>query len=294
MSTKDFREHTHCLISQSGRLKPLRGYEKNFLVKSPVGFVFCSRIPTDEELLEHYNTIYPRNDYLSPITVKRYNELLDDFEPYRKTGRLLDVGCGIGYFLIEAKKRGWDVYGTEYTDNAIQICNAAGIKTKQGKLDSSWYEKDSFDIITSFEVIEHINNPLEEIKNIHQVLRKGGLFYFTTPNFNSVERFILKGEYNVIDYPEHLAYYTKKTINYLLTRNGFKKRRLQTTGISFTRIKTSLNKKNVDFMTSDSADEKLRAGFEKNPGMQLVKKMLNGVLTVLGVGASLKGWYIKK
>ena len=294
MSTKNFQQHTHCLISKSDNLKTLKGYEKNFLVKSPVGFVFCSRIPTPDELMEHYNTIYPRNDYLSPLTVKRYNELLDDFERYRKTGKLLDIGCGIGYFLVEAKKRGWEVYGTEYTDNAIEICRNAGINMKQGKLDSSLYENESFDIVTSFEVIEHINNPLEEIKNIHQVLRKGGLFYFTTPNFNSVERLILKGEYNVIDYPDHLSYYTKKTINYLLTRNGFKKKRLQTTGISFTRIKTSLNKKNVDFMTSDSADEKLRAGFEKNSAMQLVKKVLNGVLTFFGVGASLKGWYVKK
>ena len=47
-------------------------------------------------------------------------------------------------------------------------------------------------------------------------------------------------------------------------------------------------------MTSDSADEKLRAGFEKNSAMQLIKKVLNGVLTLFGVGASLKGWYVKK
>jgi 2-polyprenyl-3-methyl-5-hydroxy-6-metoxy-1,4-benzoquinol methylase len=293
MSTINFQQHTHCLISGSDILKPVKGYEKIFLVKSPVGFVFCSRIPTEEELVDHYNTIYPRNDYLSPITVKRYNELLDDFERYRKTGRLLDVGCGVGYFLTEAKKRGWEVYGTEYTEDAICICEQRGINTKKGKLNAAWYEKESFDIVTSFEVIEHIYNPREEVKNINQVLRKGGLFYFTTPNFNAIERFILKEQYNVIQYPEHLSYYTKKTIHYLLTKNGFQRKRLQTTGISFTRIKTSRNKKNIDFITSDSKDERLRAGFEKNAAMQLVKKMLNGVLSFFGVGASLKGWYIK-
>jgi len=46
-------------------------------------------------LMDHYNQ-YSRNDYLPPLTVKRYNELLDDMEKYRRTNNLLDVGCGMG------------------------------------------------------------------------------------------------------------------------------------------------------------------------------------------------------
>ena len=285
--------HTRCLISDSANLKPMKGYENTYLVKSqPLGFVFSSRIPTEEELIKHYDG-YSREDYLSPITVKRYNELLDEFEVYRETGKLLDVGCGIGYFLDEAKKRGWDVHGTEYTDKAIAICKAKGINMKQGKLDPALYKEGMFDIVTSFEVIEHINNPQEEVQNIRTLLRSGGLFYVTTPNFNAIERYLLKEKYNVIQYPEHLSYYTKKTLHYLLSHNGFRKKKLQTTGFSITRIRTSLGKKE-GYTGANVSDELVRQQLEKNSLMKTAKKIFNSVLNVLGLGSALKAWYIKQ
>jgi len=271
----------------------MKGYENTYLVKSqPLGFVFSSRIPTEEELIKHYDG-YSREDYLSPITVKRYNELLDEFEVYRETGKLLDVGCGIGYFLDEAKKRGWDVHGTEYTDKAIAICKAKGINMKQGKLDPALYKEGMFDIVTSFEVIEHINNPQEEVQNIRTLLRSGGLFYVTTPNFNAIERYLLKEKYNVIQYPEHLSYYTKKTLHYLLSHNGFRKKKLQTTGFSITRIRTSLGKKE-GYTGANVSDELVRQQLEKNSLMKTAKKIFNSVLNVLGLGSALKAWYIKQ
>jgi len=285
--------HTKCLISGSSRLKPLKGYEQHYLVKSyPLGFVFASKVPTEEELVAHYKK-YSREDYLSPITVKRYHELLDQFEKYRKTGRILDVGCGIGYFLNEAKKRGWEVYGTEFTDEAIAKCHIHGINMHKGKLDPAWFEEGMFDVITSFEVIEHINNPVEEVQNINKILRTGGLFYFTTPNFNAIERYVLKADYNVITYPEHLCYYTRKTIDYLLRNHGFKKKKLLTTGFSMSRIKTSMGSKKEVLHDPSSSDEKIRDTLEKNKLMHLVKHGVNTALTLLGVGSSLKGWYIK-
>lgn len=284
--------HKRCLISDSEKLEPLRGYEKNYLVKSsPVGFVFSARIPTEEELIACYEG-YSREEFLSPVTAKRFNELLDQFEPYRKTGRILDIGCDTGLFLMEAKKRGWQVYGTEYTEKALQICRENGINMQHGKLDPAFYELESFDVITLMEVIEHINNPQEEIQNIKKLLRPGGLFYFTTPNFNSIERYILKSRYNVITYPEHLSYYTKKTADYLLRRFGFKKIRLTTTGVSLSRLRTSFGKEE-SICGSTSADEVLRSKLEKGGLNQVIKKTMNGLLNLTSLGSSLKGWYVK-
>jgi SAM-dependent methyltransferase len=284
--------HSRCLISGSEKLRPLKGYEKDYLVKSsPVGFVFSAKIPTEEELIACYEG-YAREEYLSPVTAKRFNELLDGFEPYRKTGRILDIGCDTGLFLLEAKKRGWEVYGTEYTETALQKCRANGIQMQQGKLNPSLYEPEMFDVITLMEVIEHINNPQEEIQNIKQLLRPGGLFYFTTPNFNSIERYVLKGKYNIIAYPEHLSYYTKKTVHYLLRRYGFKKVKLTTTGISISRLRSSLGKQEK-IGGATSSDEALRTRLEKGGFNQLIKKILNWTLDVTGLGSSLKGWYIK-
>jgi 2-polyprenyl-3-methyl-5-hydroxy-6-metoxy-1,4-benzoquinol methylase len=285
--------HHSCLICSSTFLNPLKGFEKAHLCQcSNCGFVFAQKIPTPTELEEHYEG-YGRNDYLSPITIKRYHELLDQMEVYRKTNKLLDVGCGIGYFLEVAKERGWEVYGTEYTDEAVTICRDKGIKMQKGKLDPSHFEAESFDVITSFEVIEHINNPLEELANFQSVLRKGGLVYVTTPNFNSLLRYRLKEAYNVITYPEHLSYYTPKTLKQVFKKCGFTCKKIETTGISLTRLKTSQGKTSEAFISETSTDEQLRTNIETKWYLQLAKRAVNGMLTLIGKGDSLKGWFVK-
>lgn len=287
-------KHKQCLICNSERLKILPTYSIAFLCRcQSCGFIFSQSIPTPEELENHYKG-YGRNDYLSPITIKRYEELLDTMEPFRKTNKLLDVGCGIGYFLEVAKKRGWEVYGTEYTDEAIRICEEKGLTMNKGKLNPENYDLGQFDIITSFEVIEHINNPNEELNNFHQLLRSGGLVYVTTPNFNSLLRYRLKAAYNVITYPEHLSYYTPRTLKKLFRKNGFTSLKVVTTGISLTRLKTSSGKSDQGIISENSDDEKIRTKMESKWHLQLAKRFVNNTLTLFGVGDSLKGWFIKK
>ncbi|MCC7331304.1 MAG: class I SAM-dependent methyltransferase [Flavobacteriales bacterium] len=285
--------HKSCLITQSKDLYPLKGYEKNYLVKSKSsGFVFCSKIPTEAEILKHYSNYPIGYGTDSKITTIRIHEALDEFEKYRKTNRLLDVGCGPGLFLIEAQKRGWEVFGTEFTDKQLAYLNEKGITTVKGKLTESSFEPDFFDVIISSEVIEHINNPIEEMKHFYRLLRKGGLVYITTPNFNAIERFILKGDYNIIEYPEHLCYYTPDTINLLLTKSGFQKVKITTTGISVARLKNSKQKKSSENSGEKANDEHLREQLEVGYKRK-IKNIVNGLLNFFGVGNSLKAWYVK-
>lgn len=286
--------HKNCLICKSKNISDLKKYERHFLKRClNCGFVFSERIPCQRELEEHYKG-YSRDDYLSPLTIKRYNELLDYFEPYRKTNNLIDIGCGMGYFLVEAKKRGWNVFGTEFTDTAIKICNQKDISMKKGVFNPKNYKTNAFDIITSFEVIEHINNPLFEVANYYEALRKSGILYITTPNFNSLLRYRMQENYNVITYPEHLSYYTPKTINNLLTLTGFKKSFLKSTGLSITRLRTSQGKSNQKYISKSSDDEKIRNKIENNVFLKIFKATLNHSLSFFGVGDSLKVLYIKK
>ena len=289
-----YNKHSNCLVCEQSHLTKLIGYEKAFLVICrDCGFVFSERIPSIEELDNHYKN-YGSNFYCSELTIKRYNEILDKMEPFRKTGRLLDVGCGIGFFLDEAKKRGWEVYGTEYSERLIGLLREKGITIHEGQLSSENYEEGFFDVVTSFEVIEHINNPTSEIKQIAKLIRKGGLVYLTTPNFNSLLRRKLKIKYNVINYPEHLSYYTPSTIARLFTSNGFKKWKVETTGISLTRLRTSQGTSAQKYVSASSDDEKLRQQMDEKWYLGLVKKIVNSSLTAIGSGDSLKGWFIKK
>ena len=290
-----YQIHHNCLLCDSSALIELPKFSGDYLVQcSKCSFVFCKRIPTEEELVNYYKD-YPSDHLLSPITVKRYHELLDTFEHYKKTNKILDIGCGDGYFLREAKNRGWQVYGTEFSDHAYEIGKKKGITMHKGILNPENYSFRDFDVITSFEVIEHINNPKEEVENINKLLRTGGLFYFTTPNFNSISRLISKLPWNVILYPEHLSYYTAGSMNRFLTKKGFEKIKIETTGISFSRLQATNNpKKQHSAQKKKLTDEEIRQKTETKFVFKLIKSCANFTLNLFKMGDSLKGYYQKK
>ena len=249
--------HSQCLLCQTTKLKTVVGYEHAYLIQcTNCKFVFCERIPTNEELQKHYGT-YPHEAGLSEITASRYRDLLRTFAPYKQLGNLLDVGSGDGYFLAIAKEFEWKVFGTEFTDAAIQVCERKQITMHKGILNPANYRPNSFDMLTSFEVLEHINNPMEEIANFAKLLRKGGLVYLTTPNFNALSRHLIGAKWNVIEYPEHLSYYTPSTLKFLFEKHGFRTLKISTKGISPARLRTSGT--NVPMVAgARQADEELR------------------------------------
>ncbi|CAN0503054.1 unnamed protein product, partial [Scytosiphon promiscuus] len=105
--------------------------------------------------------------------------------------------------------------------------------------------------------------------------------------------YYLKDDYNVICYPEHLSYYTPKTIKKLFKSAGFKSIKIETTGLSLTRLKTSKKSSNEKFISKESSDEKLRQKFEENKKMALLKRGINSALTLLGTGDALKASFQK-
>ncbi|MDX2172642.1 MAG: class I SAM-dependent methyltransferase [Bacteroidota bacterium] len=253
------------------------------------------KIPSSQQLKDYYTSYsYAIEEVLPASTIKSYNILLDEFEKYKKTNKILDVGCGRGWFLLEAKKRGWRVYGTEYSQTAVKRCRENGIEMKEGELDLALFDEKDFDIITSFEVIEHINNPHKELKLIYDLLRIGGLFYCTTPNFNSLMRYYLKDKYNIIEYPEHLSYYTKSTLNKVVNENGLKPIKFLSTGISISRIQASKKIPSKADSSNQSSDEILRTKINEKWYLKFAKKLINSFFTITNLGLTLKGYYIKK
>jgi len=287
--------HKNCLICNSSDIKELTKYSNNFLVKcNSCGLVFCEPIPSQQELNNYYKVYAYENNYYSPITKQRYIELLKKFEQFRVTNNLLDVGCGNGFFLEVAKNHGWNVYGTEYSEKAIEILQEKRIKAFKGELNINNFKPEMFDIITSFEVMEHINNPQEEIRKFNYLLRKEGGLYITTPNFNSVSRNLLKQKWNIINFPEHLTYYSVKTLKQLLINNGFEKKYSLTTGFSISRYRQSKSIKELKTETTvKNIDENLRKKLEKKALMFYFVKIVNILLSFFNKGDTIKVFYIK-
>lgn len=286
-----------CPLCNSFSLILMSAYKEARLTNCQTcGFVFSQRNPTEKELSDYYvKYSYVDNYYHSPLTSIRYERLLEEFALYKKNNRILDVGCGNGQFLEEAKRKGWETWGTEYSKGAVLHTQKKGLNVLHGRLNEVLEDLPQFDVITSFEVIEHLNNPAREIDLMKNILRPGGIIYITTPNFNSVLRYLLKHRYDVITYPEHLIYFTPKTLTYLMKTKGFDVERIETTGFSLSRLKNGFKKsKSENPFTSESTDEVLRNYLESNKILQFIKSSVNKLFTISGTGLSLKGLFIKK
>ncbi len=281
---------TSCLICHHPDLVKMAEYERDYLCRcGKCGFVFSERIPTMEELVANYSN-YPRSNKISEITLKRYDELLAYFERFRKTNNMIDVGAGDGYFIQRAKEKGWNAYATEFDDISVELCRQKGITTHKGKLEAKNYEAGMMDVIYSSEVIEHINNPVEEVRNFNAILRSGGVVYVTTPNFNSVSRKVLKSGWRIIEYPEHLCYYSSRTLGKLFKDNGFLIEQIKTTGIT----PSIFFKQKTNAVHSHVSTEEIREKTETKPLWNFIKNTLNAMLNTTKTGDTLKGKFVKK
>ena len=292
----------YCPVCGMKNILPLRKFKALHLYKCrDCAFVFDQRKPSNKEFTDHYKQYsYSSLKECSPPTINSYNRLLDEFELYKKTGNILDVGCGQGDFLNEARKRGWRIFGSEYSESAVALLLSRGIKAEQGELTAKMYGDVQFDVITSFEVIEHINNSDTHFKLIYNKLRQGGLFYCTTPNFNALLRYLEKDSFPIICYPEHISFYTKTSLIHQAVLHGFNIKKIQTTGLDLRRLKdqlyrdsTSMSNKNNMRVVKFKTDA-FRVEVEASRFLRSVKKWTNWLLSATQSGDTLKAYLIKK
>lgn len=260
--------------------------------------MFAGRRPSPDQLRDYYDG-YGLHDVDSPITRVRYGEILDTFEPYRRTNRLLDVGCGQGRFLEVAQSRGWEVSGTEYTETQVLDGRAKGFDmtlapARVGDLPSA-----AFDVVCAFEVLEHVTDPKAEAEVLADVVRDGGLLYVTTPNFDSLSRRVLGADWNVIAYPEHLGYFTARSLRRWLETAGFAVVSIETTGTSPGRLVRSLRGRRgtagADQPVGGAPDEeRLRGTIESSGGLRAAKRAVNSALTATRTGDTLKARFERR
>jgi 2-polyprenyl-3-methyl-5-hydroxy-6-metoxy-1,4-benzoquinol methylase len=282
-------ERVECPICGHRRFGPLAHYRRAHLVRCErCRQVFSARRPADAELAHNYGQ-YPREDLVSPITRQRYCKLLEGFVEYRQTNRLLDFGCGLGFFLEEAQAAGWQAHGSEFESRAVEINRAKGLSCAQAPIGPDDFGPGWFDVITAFEVVEHLRDPREDARLIAQLLRPGGLFYCTTPNFASLSRRALRSRWAVIEYPEHLLYFTPRTLCGWLAEFGFQPVRLTTTGLTLARRRDGARVEAESHRLPDQ--EQFRATVESSRVLRSAKVAVNSVLQLLGAGDTIKGYF---
>lgn len=151
-------------------------------------------------------------------TFEKYLRHIRRYVPDR--GRLLDVGTATGVFLSLAAANGFEATGVEISPYAAARAQAKGLAVTVGTLADVAPGK-PFDVISLFDVIEHVPNPSHEITHAHALLRPGGVIAITTPDIGSWYATLLGKRWHLIVPPEHLYFFNRASLRKLLTDKGF-------------------------------------------------------------------------
>ena len=145
-------------------------------------------------------------------------QFLSKVRKYKKTGRLLDVGCACGFFVELARQQGFDAWGFDPSSYAVQEARrlVGESKITEGTISSVAYPEKSFDVITLFDVFEHLDDPGEDIKKLSKFLKDDGIIVIATGDTESVMAKVLRQRWTFYIPPQHLFFFNKKTLTALL------------------------------------------------------------------------------
>jgi 2-polyprenyl-3-methyl-5-hydroxy-6-metoxy-1,4-benzoquinol methylase len=149
-------------------------------------------------------------------------------------GRLLEIGCSTGLFLSEIHKAGWEAHGVEPLEWACSRANEKnGLNVVNAYFQEAGYAEETFDAVVMLHVIEHIPNPAKALRELHKLIRPGGVLVMETPRYDTIWFKLLKGrERSVI--PGHLHYFTRSSLKEMALKAGFELIELNSVGRTLT------------------------------------------------------------
>ncbi len=151
-----------------------------------------------------------------------FQSRVGEIQKHQKSGKLLDVGCALGFFLSVVPNEHFDIYGVEPCDISANIAKTKfGGRIFHGTLKEVNLPENSFDIVTMINVIEHVASPNELLKEVHKIMRVGGVLMIETPTLDSLWPKLLKERWWNYREPEHHFFFSSQTMKKLLDANGF-------------------------------------------------------------------------
>ncbi len=178
--------------------------------------------PSEEKLLAAYaeveDSLYLQEEEGRLATFHRRLKRLEKL--HRPPGRLLDVGAYTGALVAVALERGWRAIGVEPSRWAVAQARARDLVVLEGTLESSGLADESFDVVTMWDVIEHVFNPLSLLRSAARVLKPGGIVVVHTMDAGSLAARLMRGRWPWL-MEMHLHYFTRRTLAKALEQSGF-------------------------------------------------------------------------
>jgi len=220
--------------SKSSRLIFIKnGY--NLVQCTSCGLVYVSNPPSKLELKKlysfesNYHTEIQNESIDFEYWENRARKYYNLIKKYKARGRILDIGCSIGFFLKVVKENGWETHGVEISKDISDYArNKFGLDVFTGTIDEIKFPPKFFDVVTMWDFIEHVENPTQAMIITNKILKDDGILVLTTPNIDGLFprlSYMVSKEINYWPHPEpphHLFQFSKKTIYKLLNKTGFK------------------------------------------------------------------------
>lgn len=188
--------------------------------------------PTAEQMKRYYPQTYygQRHPFLADVMMSLRARKL---RRHQADGTLLDIGCGRGDFILNCRRRGWEVAGVEQSHSPVMALKASlGIEVYEPEhLEAIPAER--FDVVTLWHVFEHLRDPAATLRQIRRTLRPGGMVLIEVPNFGGWQGRLGGPVWFHLDVPRHLYHFDKASLAKLLERQRLKPLRWQTFSLEY-------------------------------------------------------------
>ena len=171
----------------------------------------------EETLRSYYN--YQKD---KPMIVRNFRWYLKQIKKYKKKGKLLDIGCAYGYFLELARESGFDCYGVDPSIYAIKEAKKKfGDHVERKPLSRLSFLPKTFDLITMFDVFEHLLEPQKDLERVRSVIKDNGILTISTGDQGSTWAKMMGRKWTFYNPPQHFNYFNKDNIKMILDQSGF-------------------------------------------------------------------------
>ena len=158
-----------------------------------------------------------------PMIVRNMKKFIQEIKKHKSGVKLLDVGCAMGFFVELALQAGFDAYGFDPSEYAVANAGRLNGHTRiiHGAIHTVSYPKKSFDIITLFDVFEHLGDPVRDLRKLYSLLKDDGILVIATGNTRSIMAKLLHRRWTFYIPPQHLFFYNRKNLTLLLEKEHF-------------------------------------------------------------------------
>lgn len=197
------------------------------------GLVYVAPIISEEAVMKYYEEESSWTEVLFSeeqveLDVRKFTYGLDLIEGHCSAGRMLDIGCGPGFFLEAARERGWQVEGMEMNERCVERLEELDIPVCTDPLEHSDLEEGAYDAIAMWEVLEHLRQPHQALAEVRKLLKPGGTLLICVPNFASLVNRIMHEKGGTFAGYSHVNFFEAPTLARMQEENGFAVEELET------------------------------------------------------------------